>query len=227
MDDSNGSGPSSAEAAIDADDDHADDELGSDSDGMSSEGEQDPSSVEALEPADVDVGITPEEAAELAELAAGASTLGVGPASGHAVGWTRPLAGYRVAQEFRGVNVHNGIDLAKAYGSVVYAAHAGKVTQIIRGYCKAGYRCAGTGRNWALDRRYFMSGDKVVVTHTDGKKTIYDHTGSSGLSYVGMKVRTDTPIGRINHTGNRTGAHLHFAVMVNGRLVNPRNYVRF
>lgn len=147
--------------------------------------------------------------------------------TGHAPGWTRPLAGYRVTQEFKGASVHNGIDLAKAYGSIVYAAHAGKVTEIIRGVCRKGYKCKGTGKNWALDPKYFMSGDKVVVTHPNGTKAIYDHTGAAEFAYVGKTVRRDTPIGRINRTGNRTGPHLHFAIQVKGKMVNPRNYIRF
>ncbi len=143
-------------------------------------------------------------------------------------GWTRPLAGYRKTQRFKGATVHNGVDLAKAYGSTVYAAHAGTVTEIIKGYCRAGYACKGTGRNWALDPKYFMSGDKVVVRHSDGKKTVYDHCGSSGLSWIGKKVYPDTPICKINRTGNRTGAHLHFAVInKSGRAVDPEIYVNW
>lgn len=140
-------------------------------------------------------------------------------------GWTRPLAGYRISQPFKGANVHNGTDLAKAYGSIVYAAHAGTVTEIIKAVCKPGFNCVGTGSNWAYDPVYFMSGDKIVVTHPDGIKTVYDHVGPAGRSKVGMKVCPDTPIGEINATGNRTGAHLHFAVIVNKRPVEPESYV--
>lgn len=140
-------------------------------------------------------------------------------------GWTRPLAGYRISQPFKGANVHNGTDLAQAYGSIVYAAHAGTVTEIIKGVCKPGFNCLGTGSNWAYDPVYFMSGDKIVVTHPDGIKTVYDHAGPAGRSKVGMKVCPDTPIGEINATGNRTGAHLHFAVIVNKQPVDPATYV--
>ena len=143
----------------------------------------------------------------------------------HAKGWTRPLANYRVSQEFKGEVTHNGIDLAKAYDSVVYAAHKGRVTEIIKGYCKKGIKCKGALKGWALDPKYFMSGDKIVVTHTDGKKTVYDHVGAAGLSEVDMEVEPDTPIGKINETGNRTGPHLHFAVWVDGKPVNPRKYL--
>lgn len=83
----------------------------------------------------------------------------------------------------------------------------------------------GTSSNWALDPRYFMSGDKIVVRHSDGKKTVYDHVGAAGLSYVGKWVYPDTPIGVINRTGNRSGAHLHFAVISGGVAVNPRLFI--
>ena len=162
---------------------------------------------------------------DLEEAAASADEPAIAAQRTHAKGWTRPLANYRVSQEFKGANTHNGIDLAKKYGSVVYAAHKGRVTEIIKGYCKRGYDCKGTGENWALDPKYFMSGDKIVVTHTDGKKTVYDHVGASGLSEVDMDVEPDTPIGKINATGNRTGPHLHFAVWVDGKPVNPRKYL--
>lgn len=165
-----------------------------------------------------DAEVTEEEVAALDEAQ------GVGKKSGHAAGWTRPLANYRISQRFR--SGHNGIDLAKPYGSIVYAARAGKVTEIIRGRCKKGYRCVGTGRNWAVGK-YYMSGDRIVVTHSNRTKTIYNHTGAAGLSYVGKVVRPDTPIGRLNRTGNRSGPHLHFSVRVGSKFVNPTKYIRF
>ncbi len=66
---------------------------------------------------------------------------------------------------------------------------------------------------------------RTRVTHSNGIKTVYDHVGSAGLSWVGKYVYRDTPIGRINATGNRTGPHLHFAVVVGGVARNPLYYV--
>lgn len=143
-------------------------------------------------------------------------------------GWTKPIAGYRATQEFKGSSVHNGIDLAKGYGSTVYAARAGRIKAIISGYCKTGVYCTNLGSGWALDPIYKMSGDKVVIQHRDGMHSVYDHCGKISGIYVGQNVEQDQPICVINQTGNRTGAHLHFGIFTgstSSTAVNPRNYV--
>ena len=122
-------------------------------------------------------------------------------------GWTRPLAGYNLTQCYHdpryGNPAHNGVDLAKAAGSGVYAAHAGTVTEII-GAWQSGYG---------------MTGNRVVISH-DGSdvKTIYDHvTPAVGYQHVAM----DQLIGHIDMSGSTTGAHLHFTVWQHGRAVEP------
>ena len=77
------------------------------------------------------------------------------------------------------------------------------MTAIIKARCRKGYRCKGTRSNWALDPKYYMSGSKVVVRHSNGTKTVYDHTGAAGLAYVGKIVRAGTPIGRIYATDRK------------------------
>ncbi len=160
----------------------------------------------------------------------GCKTIGPPPNQIPDSGWTRPLANYYVSQEFKGASVHNGIDLAKAYGSTVYAARAGRVKDIKYGYCQSGVNCWSSGSGWQLDPVYFMSGDKVVIEHADGMLSIYDHCEPLDSLYIGEHVSKDQAIGKINRTGNRTGAHLHFAIFSNSSYyspVNPRNYINF
>ncbi len=145
-------------------------------------------------------------------------------------GWTRPMAGYYVSQEFKGASVHNGIDLAKAYGSGIYAARSGKIKAILLGHLSDGSRNTYTLSGWVLDPVYYMSGDKVVIEHADGMLSIYDHCEAASGIFVGKTVYIDELIGYVNQSGNRTGPHLHFAIFTSSSYyspVNPRNYIGF
>lgn len=98
---------------------------------------------------------------------------------------------------------HTGIDIGVGVGTPYHAAASGVVT------------LAG----W--DGPY---GKCIVIDHGNGVQTRYAH--SSALSvHVGDRVSQGQEIGLSGNTGNTTGPHLHFEVIINGKPVNPLNYL--
>lgn len=99
---------------------------------------------------------------------------------------------------------HRALDLARAVGTPVKAADNGYV--VVAGWSNAGY------------------GNYVVVDHGNGMQTLYGH-----LSRVFVKpgdvVTSGAVIGNMGNTGNSTGPHLHFEVIIRGNKVNPRTYL--
>ena len=63
-------------------------------------------------------------------------------------------------------------------------------------------------------------GNLVVVTHTEGVKTMYAHL-SRIVAYRGEAVTVGTLVGLVGATGEATGPHLHFEVRVRGAAVDP------
>ena len=104
---------------------------------------------------------------------------------------------------------HAGIDIVRPGGSsgcTVVASEAGTVT------------FAG----W-----YGSGGNTVIIKHSGGLSTMYCHMKNGSLRvYTGQKVVRGQAIGQIGATGYVTGAHLHYEVKVNGRNVNPMNYLK-
>ncbi len=98
---------------------------------------------------------------------------------------------------------HNGIDIAALYGTQIYAAKAGRVTF----------------SGW-----YYGYGRAVIIDHGDGLSTVYGHA-SKLLVRVGDMVGAGQPIALVGSTGIATGPHLHFEIRVNGRPLNPLNYL--
>lgn len=104
---------------------------------------------------------------------------------------------------YRWGKMHTGIDLAGDTGDPYVAAAAGKVVS------------AG----WAGSY-----GNCIVIDHGNGIMTRYAHS-SKLLVSVGQSVSKGQTIGLVGSTGNTTGPHLHFEVIINGDTVNPLNYL--
>lgn len=95
--------------------------------------------------------------------------------------------------------LHRGVDLALAQGSPIYAADSGTVY------------FAGDGGGY---------GNLVKVDHGNGMQTYYAHC-SSLLVTSGQKVNRGEKIALTGSTGNSTGPHLHFEVIINGKCIDP------
>ncbi|SHF97238.1 peptidoglycan DD-metalloendopeptidase family protein [Ornithinibacillus halophilus] len=99
--------------------------------------------------------------------------------------------------------LHKGIDIARPSNRAILAADNGTV----------------------VEARYDGGfGNKVVINHNNGYKTVYAHLSSIKVR-VGQTVPKGTTIGIMGSTGNSTGVHLHFELYKNGVLKNPLNYL--
>ena len=109
--------------------------------------------------------------------------------------------GYR--NIFGSTSFHSGLDIAAPYGTQISAADGGTVTF-------AGWRGS--------------YGQTVIITHDNGMVTYYAHC-SSLLVNTGDRVYQGQAIARVGMTGTATGYHCHFEVRVNGKSVDPANYL--
>ena len=128
-------------------------------------------------------------------------------------GWVCPVPYYTLTSPF-GMRIHpisgqwkmhNGVDMAAAQGTPIYAAKSGKVTT-------ASYQAGGAG--------YYVS-----INHGDGFSSIYMHMTHFIVS-PGQYVTAGQVIGYVGSTGGSTGPHLHFGISYNGTYVNPMDYIK-
>jgi lipoprotein NlpD len=96
---------------------------------------------------------------------------------------------------------HEGIDIAGAIGTPIFAAASGIVV-------KAGWD------DWGL-------GNFIEIKHPDGSLTVYGHNRRLLVS-KGQQVTQGQIIAEMGSTGNSTAPHLHFEFHPDGRLaVDP------
>ncbi|MDE5746263.1 MAG: M23 family metallopeptidase [Acetatifactor sp.] len=99
---------------------------------------------------------------------------------------------------------HKGQDWAIPVGTTVVASCGGRVSR------------AGWGSGY---------GNVIYIDHEDGKQTRYAHL-SKILVKTGDYVKQGQKIALSGNTGITSGPHLHFEILVNGKQVNPMNYVK-
>ena len=66
-------------------------------------------------------------------------------------------------------------------------------------------------------------GNRVIIDHGYGYKTVYAHLKKIKVD-EGQIVKRGEVIGTLGNTGRSTGAHLHYEVKLNNRTVDPINY---
>ncbi len=77
-----------------------------------------------------------------------------------------------------------------------------------------------------VEARYHSSyGYYVLIDHGNGYQTRYAHCSKLNVE-EGQKVAQGEYIAKVGNTGYSFGAHLHFEVIKNGKLVDPLNYVK-
>ena len=103
-----------------------------------------------------------------------------------------------------GGRLHKGIDIANSYGTPIYAAEAGRVIHASWG---------GSGY-----------GNLIKIDHGSGAETRYAHLSGFAVSN-GQTVKKGQLIGYMGSTGNSSGSHLHFEILIGGRTVNPLPYI--
>lgn len=67
-------------------------------------------------------------------------------------------------------------------------------------------------------------GNVVEVDHGNGYVTRYAHSSGNTVR-VGDLVRAGQQVARAGSTGRSTGAHVHFEVWENGRVIDPRRFL--
>ena len=117
--------------------------------------------------------------------------------------WVRPNYGPLSSPfGYRWGRLHEGIDLAGAYGSPILAATDGCITYAGP---EAGY------------------GEVIKIADWDGSESVYGHM-SSFVRTSGC-VKAGEEIAQVGTEGDAIGAHLHFGIYVGGEPVNPIPYL--
>ncbi|MEM7104420.1 MAG: M23 family metallopeptidase [Bacteroidota bacterium] len=111
--------------------------------------------------------------------------------------------GMRIHPIHKVKKMHWGIDFTAPKGTKVYATGNGKVVDI--GRSKSGY------------------GNKIIIDHGYGYKTLYAHLASIDV-VKGQVVMKGEVIGSVGNTGTSTAPHLHYEVIQKGHKVNPIHF---
>jgi murein DD-endopeptidase MepM/ murein hydrolase activator NlpD len=118
-------------------------------------------------------------------------------------GWLNSPYGMR-ADPFTGrMQMHWGVDISTNTGNPIVATADGIVLQL-------------------LTDKYL--GKHIIISHGNGITTLYGHMNGFAVR-AGQKVKRGDVIGYIGQTGKAVGPHVHYEVRIDGKPVNPYNYI--
>ncbi len=118
-------------------------------------------------------------------------------------GWVTSGFGTRTSPFTGERSMHAGLDIAAPVGTPILAPADGVV--IFTG-TKEGF------------------GNFVMIAHGYGVISRYGHNNQNLVS-PGQRVARGEQIGTVGESGRTTGPHLHYEIMVNGRLENPQKFI--
>jgi len=99
---------------------------------------------------------------------------------------------------------HEGIDISATKRTEVYATSDGIIENVYKN--KTGY------------------GNRVIIKHKYGYKTVYAHLSSISVK-KGQIIKRNQKIGYVGSTGTSTNNHLHYEILLNNRPVDPVDYI--
>lgn len=114
-----------------------------------------------------------------------------------------PSGTWQVSAYYGDGRNHKAVDLRAPSGTSIYAVADGKVIY------------SGWNGNY---------GYCVIIEHEDGMRTLYAHAKQLCCN-VGDTVTQGEVIALVGTTGQSTGNHLHFEVIVGGKNVDPAPYI--
>lgn len=112
--------------------------------------------------------------------------------------------GWRNHPIFKTQKFHSGVDLAAPGGTNILAAESGTV------------KFAGWNGGY---------GNCLIIDHGGGITTLYGHASKLCVS-KGEYVTKGSVVAKVGTTGNSTGNHLHFEVLINGKTTDPMAYIK-
>jgi murein DD-endopeptidase MepM/ murein hydrolase activator NlpD len=136
-------------------------------------------------------------------LRAQARRLAAMPSIRPARGWISSGFGLRISPFTGREQFHNGIDIAAPPGTPIVAPGRARVHWV--------------GRKGPM-------GQAVVLDHGYGLRTTYGHL-SEVFVHSGESVERGARIAAMGSSGRTTGSHVHYAVALDGRPLDPQHYI--